>query len=243
MKNVKAILALEDGTVFQGTAFGATGENTGEVVFNTSMTGYQEILTDPSYKGQIITMTYPLIGNYGITAEDFESKKIHCSGFVVREVSRIVSNWRANMSLGDFLKKHNIIGIEGINTRALTLKIRSVGAMKGIISTNDLDPAGAVKKAKESQGLVGIDLVKEVTCSKAYEWNKEGKYKVILLDCGAKHNIMRDLASRGCQVHVVPAKTTAKEILAMKPDGVMLSNGPGDPAAVTYVIETVKELI
>jgi len=240
---MKAILALEDGTIFEGTSFGAAGEQTGEVVFNTSMTGYQEILTDPSYKGQIVTMTYPLIGNYGINPEDFESEKPHLSGFVVREASRIVSNWRSSMSLPDFLKKHKIIGIEGVDTRALTLHIRSAGAMKGIISTEDLDPKSLVMKAKESKGLVGVDLVKKVTCKEIYEWNKQGKYKVVLLDCGAKHNIMRDLAKRGCHVIVVPAKTSAKKILSMKPDGVMLSNGPGDPAAVTYVIETVRELV
>jgi len=240
---MKAILALEDGTIFEGTSFGAVGEQTGEVVFNTSMTGYQEILTDPSYKGQIVTMTYPLIGNYGINFEDFESERPHLSGFVVREASRIVSNWRADMSLNAFLKKYKIMGIEGIDTRTLTLHIRSAGAMKGIISTKDLDAQSLVKKAKASPGLVGIDLVKAVTCKKAYAWNKSGKYKVVLLDCGAKHNIMRELAKRGCQVFVVPSKTSAKKILSMKPDGVMLSNGPGDPAAVTYVVETVRQLI
>ncbi|MCX5750414.1 MAG: glutamine-hydrolyzing carbamoyl-phosphate synthase small subunit [Candidatus Saganbacteria bacterium] len=240
---MKAILALEDGTIFTGAAFGATGESYGEVVFNTSMTGYQEILTDPSYKGQIVTMTYPLIGNYGINTEDFESEKPHLSGFVVREKSKIVSNWRSSESLDEFLKKNRVIGIEGIDTRALTLHIRSLGAMKGVISTVDLSPESLVKKVKVSEGLVGIDLVKKVTCKKAYDWNTSGEYKVVLLDCGAKFNIMRELAMRGCQVTVVPANTSAKEILAMKPDGVMLSNGPGDPAAVTYVIETVKELI
>jgi carbamoyl-phosphate synthase small subunit len=240
---MKAILALEDGTIFEGESFGATGERTGEVVFNTSMTGYQEILTDPSYKGQIVAMTYPLIGNYGVNMEDFESEKPHLSGFVVREASRIVSNWRSDMSLDDFLKKHKIIGIEGIDTRALTLHIRSAGAMKGIISTKDLDPKSLTKKAKESPGLVGRDLVKEVACKKIYEWNKKGKYKVVVLDCGAKHNIMRELAEKDCHVIVVPANTSAKKILSLKPDGVMLSNGPGDPAPLTYVIETVKELI
>jgi carbamoyl-phosphate synthase small subunit len=240
---MKAVLALEDGTVFAGTAFGAAGEAFGEVVFNTSMTGYQEILTDPSYKGQIITMTYPLIGNYGINPEDFESEKPHLSGFVVREKSKIVSNWRSKETLDEFLVKNKVIGIEGIDTRALTLHIRSLGAMKGIISTIDLDPESLVKKAKGSEGLVGIDLVKKVACKKAYAWNSNGKYKVVLLDCGAKLNIMRELALRSCQVTVVPANTPAKEILAMKPDGVMLSNGPGDPAAVAYVIETVRELI
>jgi len=240
---MKALLVLEDGTVFEGTSFGASGESFGEVVFNTSMTGYQEILTDPSYRGQIIIMTYPLIGNYGINEEDFESEKPHLSGFIVRENSRIVSNHRANMSLDQFLKKHNVIGIEGIDTRKLTLHIRSAGAMKGVISTKDLNPKSLVKKAKASRGLVGIDLVKEVSCKKIYQWNKKGKFKVVLLDCGAKFNIMRDLAERDCQVTVVPAKTSAKKILSLKPDGVMLSNGPGDPSAVTYVIETVKELI
>ncbi|NQU17959.1 MAG: glutamine-hydrolyzing carbamoyl-phosphate synthase small subunit [Candidatus Saganbacteria bacterium] len=240
---MKALLVLEDGTVFDGTSFGATGESFGEVVFNTSMTGYQEILTDPSYKGQIVTMTCPLIGNYGINEEDFESEKPHLSGFIVRENSRIASNHRSNMSLDEFLKKHNIIGIEGIDTRKLTLHIRSAGAMKGIISTEDLNPENLVRKAKSSKGLVGVDLVKEVSCQKIYKWNKKGKHKVVLLDCGAKYNIMRDLAKRDCQVTVVPAKTSAKKILSLKPDGVMLSNGPGDPAAVTYVIETVKELI
>jgi len=240
---VKAILALEDGTVFEGSAFGAAGERTGEVVFNTSMTGYQEILTDPSYKGQIVTMTYPLIGNYGINPEDFESDKPHLSGFVVREKSRIMSSWRARQSLDDFLKKYKVIGIEGIDTRALTLHIRSAGAMRGILSTVDLDPKSLVKKAKASPGLLGIDLVKEVTCKKIYQWNRKGKYKVVLLDCGAKFNIMRELEKRDCRVTVVPANTSAQKIISLKPDGVMLSNGPGDPAAVTYVIETVRQLL
>ncbi|MBN3033445.1 MAG: glutamine-hydrolyzing carbamoyl-phosphate synthase small subunit [Candidatus Saganbacteria bacterium] len=240
---MKAILALEDGTIFEGRSFGAAGEKTGEVVFNTSMTGYQEVLTDPSYAGQIVAMTYPLIGNYGINPDDFESAKPHLSGFAVREASRTVSNWRAGMSLGDFLKKQRIIGIEGIDTRALALHIRSAGAMKGIISTKDLDKESLIKKAKASPGLVGRDLVKKVTCQKTYEWNRQGKYRVVLLDCGAKYNIMRELAARDCRVWVVPARTTAKEILALKPDGVVLSNGPGDPAAVTYVVETVRQLI
>ena len=240
---MKAILALEDGTLFEGAAFGANGEAAGEVVFNTSMTGYQEILTDPSYKGQIVTMTYPLIGNYGINSDDSESEKPHLSGFVVREKSRIYSNWRAQMSLDEYLKKNKVIGIEGIDTRALTLHIRSAGAMKGILSTKDPDPKSLVEKAKSSPGLVGIDLVKEVTCSKSYVWNKEGRFKVVLIDCGAKHNIMRELAARDCQVTVVPADTSSKKILSLSPDGVMLSNGPGDPAAVTYVIQTVKELL
>ncbi|MDD5382619.1 MAG: glutamine-hydrolyzing carbamoyl-phosphate synthase small subunit [Candidatus Margulisbacteria bacterium] len=240
---MKAILALEDGTIFEGTSFGARGEECGEVVFNTSMTGYQEILTDPSYKGQIVAMTNPLIGNYGISPEDCESDKPHLAGFVVLEASRIASNWRSKESLDAFLKRHKIIGIAGIDTRALTLHIRCAGAMKGIISTRDLNPKSLIKKAKAAPGLVGIDLVKEVTCKKPYQWNKSGKYKVVLLDCGAKCNIMRSLERRDCRVTVVPAKTSAEKILALKPDGVMLSNGPGDPAAVTYVIETVRKLI
>ena len=240
---MKAVLALEDGSIFEGKSFGAYGESAGEVVFNTSMTGYQEILTDPSYKGQIVTMTYPLIGNYGVNDEDVESEKPHLAGFVVLEKSEIASNWRSQMTLDDFLKKHKVVGIEGVDTRALTLHIRNAGAMKGIISTTDLDSKSLVKKANEYEGLLGIDLVKEVTCKKVYEWNKEGKYKVVLIDCGAKRNIMRELASRGCQVTVVPAKTSADEILSMNPHGIMLSNGPGDPSAVTYVIETVKSLI
>ncbi|MCX5726115.1 MAG: glutamine-hydrolyzing carbamoyl-phosphate synthase small subunit [Candidatus Saganbacteria bacterium] len=240
---MKAILALEDGTIFEGFSFGAAGEETGEVVFNTSMTGYQEVLTDPSYKGQIVTMTYPLIGNYGINTEDFESDKPHLEGFVVREASGIVSNWRAEMSLSDFLKKYKIIGIEGVDTRALTLHIRNAGAMKGILSTKDLGHKSLIAKAKRSPGLIGRDLVKEVTCRDIYEWNKDGKYKVVVLDCGAKHNIMHELTKRNCQVTVAPAKTSAEKILSIKPDGIMLSNGPGDPAALTYVTENVRELI
>ncbi|MFA4858923.1 MAG: glutamine-hydrolyzing carbamoyl-phosphate synthase small subunit [Candidatus Margulisiibacteriota bacterium] len=240
---MKAILALEDGTIFEGLAFGAEGEQTGEVVFNTSMTGYQEILTDPSYKGQIVTMTYPLIGNYGINPADSESEKPHLSGFVVREKSRLASHWQATLGLDEFLRKHKIIGLEGVDTRALTLHIRSAGAMRGVISTKDLDKTRLVKKAKESAGLVGVDLVRTVTCREMYDWNKDGKYKVVLIDCGAKHNIMRELALRQCQVTVVPAQTSAAKILRGRPDGVMLSNGPGDPAAVTYVVETVRELI
>jgi len=240
---MKGVLALEDGTIFEGTSFGAEGERLGEIVFNTSMTGYQEILTDPSYHGQIVCMTYPLIGNYGINEEDFESEKPQVEGFVVKESSRIVSNWRATTSLPEFLKKHNIVAIEGIDTRALTRHIRSLGAMKATISTIDPDKKSLIEKAKASPGLIGRDLVKEVTCKKIYPWNKTGKYKVVVLDCGVKHNILRELACRDCQVVVVPASTTAKEILELKPKGVLLSNGPGDPAAVTYVIETVKQLI
>jgi carbamoyl-phosphate synthase small subunit len=240
---MKGILALEDGTCFEGVSFGASGERAGEIVFNTSMTGYQEILTDPSYCGQIVTMTYPLIGNYGVNREDVESGRPQVEGFVVRECSRIASNWRATKSLPDYLKKHKIIGIEGIDTRALTKHIRSAGAMKAIISTVDLNKNSLIKKAKESKGLVGRDLVKKVTSKQRYVWNKKGKFKVVVIDCGVKLNILRDLAAAGCRVLVVPAKTSATKILRFKPHGVLLSNGPGDPAAVPYVVETTRELL
>lgn len=240
---MEAILALEDGKIFRGKSFGSTGERYGEVVFNTSMTGYQEILTDPSYKGQIVTMTYSLIGNYGINQEDVESRLPFVEGFVVKEYSKISSNWRAQASLNDYLKENNILGIEAVDTRALTLHIREAGAMKAVLSTEDLDQNSLVKKAKASGGLVGQDLVKDVTVSKFYEWNKTGKYKVVVLDCGVKFSILRKLAACGCRVIVVPAKTTAQEILEMKPNGILLSNGPGDPAPVTYVVKTTQELM
>lgn len=240
---MQAILALEDGTVFEGKAFAAAGERTGEVVFNTSMTGYQEILTDPSYKGQMVTMTYPLIGNYGINEADFESSQPCLEGFIVKECSKSFSNWRAEKSLADFLKEYNIIGIEGIDTRALTRHIRLTGAMKGILSTEDMDKKRLVEKAKSSPGLLGKDLVKEVSCNKSYQWEKEGRYKVVVLDFGVKYNILRQLAAASCQVVVVPAKTEAEEILKTRPDGVLLSNGPGDPAGIPYAAETVKNLI
>jgi len=242
---MEAILALEDGKIFRGRSFGAVGESYGEVVFNTSMAGYQEILTDPSYKGQIVAMTYPLIGNYGINEEDVESRGIFLEGLVVKEYSKIASNWRSHKSLGDYLKENNILGIEGMDTRELTLHIRKAGAMKAVLSTVDLDEERLVKKAKDSQGLIGIDLVKEVSSSKMYVWSKikTKGYKVVVLDCGAKYNILRELLKYGCQVVVVPANTEASEILEMKPDGVLLSNGPGDPQAVKYVIETTKKLM
>lgn len=240
---MKAILALEDGKTFAGRSFGAAGESCGEVVFNTSMSGYQEILTDPSYKGQIIAMTYPLIGNYGVNKDDVESCKPFAEGFVVKEYSKIASSWRSQESLGDYLKENNIVGIEGIDTRALTLHIRQAGAMKAVLSTVELDEQALVKKAKASAGLAGIDMVKDVASDKLYQWNKQGKYKIVVLDCGVKFNILRILAANNCKVIVAPAKTTAQEILAIKPDGLLLSNGPGDPAAVSYVIETVRGLI
>jgi len=240
-----AILALEDGTIFRGVSFGATGERYGEVVFNTSMTGYQEILTDPSYKGQIVIMTYPLIGNYGVNKEDIESRQPFVEGFVVKECSKIASNWRKEKSLNGYLKENSIMGIEGIDTRALTLLIREAGAMKAVLSTQDLDEGNLVKKAKDSSGLIGIDLVKEVTGKHKYVWDKAkgDRYKVAVLDCGVKYNILRKLIENKCQVTVVPAKTSAEEILKMRPDGVLLSNGPGDPAAVKYVIEATRGLM
>ncbi|MCD6406975.1 glutamine-hydrolyzing carbamoyl-phosphate synthase small subunit [Candidatus Aerophobetes bacterium] len=239
----KALLVLEDGKFFEGYSFGAEGEATGEVVFNTSMMGYQEILTDPSYKGQIVTMTYPLIGNYGTNDEDFESTKPWVEGFVVREYSKIHSNWRAKKSLNEFLKKHNIVGIEEVDTRALTKHIRLQGAMKGIISTLSDDIKTLTEKAKRSPGVVGQDLVKDVSCKKRWWWKKEGRYKVIVVDCGVKFNILREISRFDCKVKVVPAKTSYQEILDLKPDGVIFSNGPGDPAAIPYVVETAKNLI
>ncbi|MFH1005899.1 MAG: glutamine-hydrolyzing carbamoyl-phosphate synthase small subunit [Candidatus Latescibacterota bacterium] len=240
---MKAIVALEDGSIFEGRAFGAVGETTGEVVFNTSMSGYQEILTDPSYCGQIVMMTYPLIGNYGVNEEDFESTRPHLEGFIVKENSPIASNWRANKSLDAFLKEHRIPGIEGVDTRALTRHIRQEGAMKGILSTEDLDPDRLVQKAQAAPGLLGRDLVREVSCPDIYTWNPDGKYRVVVMDCGVKHNILRSLAEVGCQVTVVPAHTSAEAIRAMGPDGVLLSNGPGDPAGVPYVAQTLRELM
>jgi len=239
----KAKIALEDGTVFEGISFGMPGEKTGEIIFNTGMTGYQEVLTDPSYKGQIVTMTYPLIGNYGINEEDFESAKIQVEGFVVKEYSHIDSNWRSQKKLDEFLKEHKIMGIEDIDTRALTKHIRVKGALKACISTEDLNDESLIKKAKDSPGLIGRDLVKEVTCKESYDWNKEGEYKIVVVDCGVKYNILRELVACHCQVKVVPARTTAQEILASQPDGILLSNGPGDPAPLTYLVKTVKELI
>lgn len=258
---MKALLVLEDGTVFEGLSFGAEGESCGEVVFNTSMSGYQEILTDPSYKGQIVTMTYPLIGNYGINAEDAESVRPFVEGFVVREYSKIASNWRGEESLGRYLMKNGIVGIEGIDTRYLTLHIREQGAMRAVLSTKDLDPKSLLEKARQSPSMVGMDLVKDVSGIAARSWiahkrtpahpigpgevraPKTKGLKVTVIDCGAKFNIMRQLVARGCQVTVVGADTPAPVILRAKPDGVLLSNGPGDPAAVGYVVDTTRELI
>ncbi len=257
---MKAKLALEDGTVFTGEAFGAETEVTGEVVFNTSITGYQEILTDPSYAGQIVTMTYPLIGNYGINAEDLESVRPQVAGFVVKEYFDFYSNFRATGSLGDWLAHHKIMGIQGIDTRMLTKIIRTTGAMRGIISSIDLDDESLVSKARKSPAMTGLDLATTVTTPKPYAWEEidrtpfalppsiktrvNGKrWNVVVYDFGVKHNILRRLTTYGCKLTVVPSTFSAEQILQMNPDGVFLSNGPGDPAAVRYVIQNIKKLI
>jgi len=258
---MKAILALSDGTIFEGENFGATGENLGEVVFNTSMTGYQEVLTDPSYKGQIVTMTYPLIGNYGCNEIDVESIRPQVEGFVVHEYSAHYSNWRARWSLGDYLEEHGIIGIQGIDTRALTKRLRIHGVMNGVLSTTELDPQNLIAKAQAWHGLVGMDMVQFVTCPSPYLWKQSGteltasnpltsvearlepRFRVIAIDFGVKYNILRQLTQHGCQVQVVPAQTPAEEILAADPDGICLSNGPGDPEPVDYAVETIRKLI
>ena len=246
-----AKLALEDGTVFTGRAFGASGTTEGEVVFNTSMTGYQEILTDPSYAGQIVTMTYPLIGNYGINRQDVESKKPHVAGFIIKELAPAYSNYRADMSLDEYLKQHNLVGIEGIDTRALVRKLRIKGAMNGVLSSEVLDDAQLVERAKQVRDMSGADLVCEVKPDKSYDWDEDqGVWKtgpvergdglhVIALDCGAKHNILRNLTERGIKVTVLPPDTSAAEILKHNPDGLFVSNGPGDPAAVEYTIASL----
>jgi carbamoyl-phosphate synthase small subunit len=256
---LKAILALEDGTVFEGRSFGFPGEKTGELVFNTSMTGYQEILTDPSYKGQIVIMTYPLIGNYGINDADIESRAPRVEGFVIKENSSLHSNWRADRSLSEYLMAHGIMGVEGMDTRALTKHIREKGAMKAILSTEDFDWDSSIQKAKASPGLIGRDLVREVTCQRPYEWSQSNDFqfvnhaippstyifrpKVVVMDYGVKFNILRSLRDWGCEVTVLPASASVKSILSYKPDGILLSNGPGDPEGVPYAIENVRKLV
>ena len=252
----KALLVLEDGGVFEGFAFAGDGETMGEVVFNTGMTGYQEVITDPSYKGQIVTMTYPLVGNYGINDEDMESAGIHLEGFVVREYQPHPSNWRMTRSLKAFLEDHGKIGIEGIDTRALTRRLRISGAMKGIISTTSQNVESLLAKVREYPGLIGRDLVREVSCKKPYLWKNgavcddglpadksSGKVRVAVLDCGVKYNILRLLEKNGCEVLVLPATSTGTEILAAKPDGVLLSNGPGDPSALPYIVDAARAVI
>jgi carbamoyl-phosphate synthase small subunit len=267
-----ALLALEDGLVLSGRSFTGPGEARGEVVFNTSMTGYQEILTDPSYKGQIVTMTYPLMGNYGVNPEDIESAGIQAEGFVVKEYHRRPSNWRARGALADYLRAAGKLGVEGFDTRALTKRLRQAGAMRGIVSTEDLDPDRLVRRVKEEvPDMNGLDLVPLVTCEAPYWWDemivegggqgsqipspslksmdissfwrqRSGK-KVVLYDYGVKFNILRSLKARGLEVLVVPAATPAAEVLALNPDGIVLSNGPGDPAAVTYGVDNVRQCL
>jgi len=280
---VIALLALEDGLVFRGQSFGAQGTVLGEVCFNTSMTGYQEILTDPSYKGQIVAMTYPLIGNYGVNPLDVESSHPQVSGFVVRELSSTSSSWRSEKSLNDYLCENNVPGIQEIDTRALTKHLRTRGAMKGILSTKTMRDQEAVEKARQWYGLVGVDYVKEVTCAQPYDWDPDDslsrrwripgtnntvgglprsdgvdqgkgaetyhcslppiRYQIVAYDFGIKQNILRRLRQNGFKIKVVPATTPAEEVLKLNPDGIFLSNGPGDPAALDYAIKTVKTLI
>jgi carbamoyl-phosphate synthase small subunit len=266
---MKAILALEDGSVFRGQAFGARTSASGEVCFNTSMTGYQEILTDPSYKGQIVTMTYPLIGNYGVNEQDVESWRPHASGFVIRELSPVVSNWRADYSLAKYLEKNNIPGIEGVDTRALTKKLRVRGALNGFISTEDVSDEEAVKRAREFV-FIGVDYVKEVTHKEAFRWDEKDEQSaafdlvrglvkkeprrqrkplpaadipIVAFDYGMKYNILRRLRQHGFAVQVLPATATAADALKYKPAGIFLSNGPGDPAALDYIVREVRTLI
>lgn len=255
-KNRQALLVLEDGSVFEGFTFAGAGETLGEVVFNTGMTGYQEVITDPSYKGQIVTMTYPLVGNYGINDEDMESAGIHLEGFIVKEYQSNPSNWRMKTSLKSFLEDSGKIGLEGIDTRALTRRLRLSGSMKGIISTQTKNVAELLTKVRSYPGLVGRDLVREVSCQKPYLWKNGApakskipvkkpvkKLRVVVLDCGVKYNILRLLENNGFEVVVVPAFATGAEILSYQPDGVLLSNGPGDPAALPYIVDAARTVM
>ncbi|RCS30729.1 carbamoyl-phosphate synthase small subunit [Rhodanobacter denitrificans] len=254
---IPALLALEDGSVFHGHAPGAVGETVGEVVFNTAMTGYQEILTDPSYSRQIVTLTYPHIGNTGVNAEDAESTAVHAAGLIVRDVPRLASNWRSSESLPDYLRRHGIVAIAGIDTRRLTRILRDKGALAGCIAAGEqVDADVALARARAFPGLNGMDLAKMVSTAKPYRWTEgsydldrtafnqpRGRFKVMAYDFGTKLNILRLLAEQGCDITVVPAQTPAAEVLAMKPDGVFLSNGPGDPAACDYAIEATRQLL
>jgi carbamoyl-phosphate synthase small subunit len=242
---MKALIALEDGTVFEGRSFTGEGEVQGELVFNTSMTGYQEILTDPSYNGQIVTLTYPLIGNYGVNEEDVESYKPHAAGLVVGECSRVASNWRSRASLADYLKGKGILGVDQVDTRAITLHIRSKGAMKCVMSSSDPDPKRLVRKAKDSPGLVGRDLVTEVSTKKPYvfEGSEQGRLKVAVMDCGIKTNQLRIMRSLGMQLHVFPNTAKADDILGLRPQGFFISNGPGDPEGVPHTVAELRKIV
>jgi carbamoyl-phosphate synthase small subunit len=258
---LKALLALEDGRIFEGTSFGAPGNCVGEICFNTSMTGYQEVLTDPSYRGQIVAMTYPLIGNYGTNAADAESRSPHVRGFVIEELSEVASNWRAENSLDEYLRRWDIPGVQGIDTRALTRHLRTLGAMKACLTTEKISAEEAIRRAREGAGVIGMDYVREVTTPAAYQWDPndgesavwatEGRkktslppirHRIVAYDYGIKENILRRLRQNGFGVTVLPATTTAGEVLALKPEGVFLSNGPGDPAALDYAHEAVRDL-
>jgi carbamoyl-phosphate synthase small subunit len=256
--NLKTLLALEDGTLFEGRSFTGPCEAVGEAVFNTSMSGYQEILTDPSYCGQMVTMTYPLIGNYGINDEDVESERIQVKALLVKEYQAFPSNWRSQMTLADYLQSNGIAGIEGLDTRAITRHIRLQGAMKAALSTHDLDPDSLVEKARQSPDMEGLDLVREVTCNAPMIWqhgrpvkveggldrfqwpDAQGSLRVVAMDYGVKYNILRGLAERGCTILLVPAHTDSETIDRLEPQGLFLSNGPGDPAAVTYAVDTIR---
>ncbi|MCI5117326.1 MAG: carbamoyl-phosphate synthase small subunit [Candidatus Electrothrix sp. LOE1_4_5] len=253
---MKAFIALEDGTVLTGRSFTGSGEAVGEIVFNTSMSGYQEILTDPSYTGQLVTMTYPLIGNYGVNEEDMESSSVYPRAFLMREYQDVPSNFRSTGKLAEFLQKFGVLGVEGFDTRMLTRIIRQYGAMKAIISTEDVDEASLVQRAKDWPGLEGRDMAARVTTATPYNWINNGpvegagfavedgdKYKVVAYDFGVKYNQLRILKEKGCAVHVVPATTSAEDVLALNPDGIFLSNGPGDPAGVDGVVENVRQLL
>ena len=262
---MRALLALEDGKYFEGESFGATGTRVGEVCFNTAMTGYQEVLTDPSYRGQIVAMTYPLIGNYGINSLDQESRSPHVRGFVIEELTEIPSSWRSEMSLDEYLQKWEVAGVQGIDTRALTRHLRTLGAMKACLTTEEISPAEATQRAIEGQGVIGMDYVREVSTPEVYQWDPDDtlstpwsvtaenggskralppiRFRIAAYDYGIKENILRLLRQKGFGVTVVPASTTAEEVLALNPDGIFLSNGPGDPAALPYAHEALRDLM
>jgi carbamoyl-phosphate synthase small subunit len=261
-RSLKALLALEDGRIFEGESFGAIGTSVGEVCFNTSMTGYQEVLTDPSYRGQIVAMTYPLIGNYGTNAADAESRSPHVRGFAIEELSEIASNWRAETSLDEYLQHWKIPGVQGIDTRALTRHLRTRGAMKACLTTEEMSAEQAVRRAIEGEGVIGMDYVREVTAPAAYQWDPNDResvawasanrketalppirHRIVAYDYGIKENILRRLRQNGFGVTVVPATTTAEEVLALKPEGIFLSNGPGDPSVLDYAHQAVRDLM